>query len=546
MAPPQGLAPNVATYGTAAPSHPYTRYFAQRAADDRLDVVPLLLSQLAHPAPDVAGKPVVVYEGQAIDRADMARRVAALQAWFAAQGLVAGDRVAVMLGNSAAQIALIYALMLSGLVWVPVNTRLKGDGLEYLLGHAKPRLLIAEPAFATVLDDAVALAAATPGHHGTQVVRHPLSDVLAGAAAYDGAALMAAPVTPASVLCIIYTSGTTGAPKGVLFTHRMMRIASEAAMRVADAGDGDRLFLWEPLCHIGGAQMLLLPFLADVQLHVVERFSASRFWEQCAASQATQLHYLGGILDILMQLPREAQPAQNSLRVAWGAGVSASAWQATSERLQCALRECYGMTECSSFATLNDTNTPGSIGQALPWLTLDLLDDDGQPVPDGEIGEIVLSSDVEGVFLPGYLDNPDASAKALRDGRLYTGDSARRLPDGNLVFVGRRTDSMRVRGENVSAWEIERVFARHPAVAACAAIGVATAIGEQDVLLYVQFRDGQALDWPTLAGWAADKLATYQRPRYYRQAERFETTPSERIRKHLLSRETVEAWEMTK
>lgn len=531
---------------TESNTHPYTRYFPQRAEGDRLDVVPLLMAGLAGGREAAsATRPVVVYEGEAIDRAQMARRVAAMQAWFAAQGLVPGDRVAVMLGNSATQVALIYALMLSGLVWVPVNTRLKGDGLEYLLGHAKPKLLIAEPAFGEVLDAALVLAAQQPGHHGPSVVRHWLSDVQQQAAAFDGATLNAAPVTPASVLCIIYTSGTTGAPKGVLFTHRMMRIASEAAMQVADAGNGDRLFLWEPLCHIGGAQMLLLPFLAEVEMHVVERFSASRFWQQCETAQATHLHYLGGILDILMQLPREAQPAQNSLRVAWGAGVAASAWQGTRERLQCALRECYGMTECSSFATLNDTDTPGSIGRALPWLTLELLDDDGQPVPDGELGEIVLSSDVEGVFLPGYLDNPEASAKALRDGKLYTGDSARRSPDGSLVFVGRRTDSMRVRGENVSAWEIERVFARHPAVAACAAIGVASEIGEQDVLLYVQFRDGQAIDWPTLCAWAGDKLASYQRPRYYRETERFETTPSERIRKHLLSRDTSSAWDQS-
>jgi crotonobetaine/carnitine-CoA ligase len=524
-----------------ASMHPYTKYFAQRAKGDRLDVVPLLMAGLY----GASAKPVVVFEGEAIARAQMAARVGAMQGWFAAQGLVPGDRVAVMLGNSAAQVALIYALMLSGLVWVPVNTRLKGDGIEYLLGHAKPKLLIAEPAFAEVLDAGVALAAQQPGHHGTRVVRHWLTQVMAQAAAYTGTPPVAAEITPASVLCIIYTSGTTGAPKGVLFTHRMMRIASEAALRVADAHDGDRLFLWEPLCHIGGAQMLLLPFLADLEMHVVERFSASRFWQQCAAAQATHLHYLGGILDILMQLPRDAQPAQNSLRVAWGAGVSASAWQATRERLQCTLRECYGMTECASFATLNDADMPGSIGHALPWLTLELLDDAGRPVADGEPGEIVLSSDVEGVFLPGYLDNPEATSKALRDGKLFTGDSARRGADGSLVFIGRRTDSMRVRGENVSAWEIERVFARHPAVAACAAIGVASDIGEQDVMLYVQFRDGQTLDWTGLAHWAADKLASYQRPRYYRATAAFETTPSERIRKHLLSRDTAQAWEMT-
>ncbi|MBW8833832.1 MAG: AMP-binding protein, partial [Burkholderia sp.] len=156
------------------------------------------------------------------------------------------------------------------------------------------------------------------------------------------------------------------------------------------------------------------------------------------------------------------------------------------------------------FATANLTGKPGSIGRALPWIDIELLDENGQRVQDGEAGEIVLSSKVEGTFLPTYLNNPDATKAALRDGRLHTGDRARRDADGDLFFIGRQTDSMRVRGENVSAWEIERIFAAHPAIRASAAIGVASAIGEQDA---------------------------------------FELTASERVKKHLLSRNTEDAWD---
>ena len=137
------------------------------------------------------------------------------------------------------------------------------------------------------------------------------------------------------------------------------------------------------------------------------------------------------------------------------------------------------MTECSSFATLNASGKPGSIGRPLPWLRVELLGQDGLPVAPGEAGEIVLSSDIEGAFLPGYLDNPEASRRALRDGRLHTGDSARQDADGDYFFIGRATDSMRVRGENVSAWEVERVFIDHPAIQACAAVGVDGDVGEQ-------------------------------------------------------------------
>jgi crotonobetaine/carnitine-CoA ligase len=353
----------------------------------------------------------------------------------------------------------------------------------------------------------------------------------------------AADIAPLDTLCLIYTSGTTGAPKGVVFTHRMMRIASEGTLTVSDVRSGDRMFVWEPLCHIGGAQMLLVPFLQQTELHIVERFSSSKFWQQVEAAQATHLHYLGGVLDILTQLPPTAQPAHHTLRVAWGAGVSPRAWNGILARLKLSLRECYGMTEGSSFTTVNASGKIGSIGRALPWLTVELRDADGTPTPVGEIGQVVVSSDVEGCFLPGYLDNPKASAEALQDGKLHTGDMARMDEEGDLYFVGRKTDSMRVRGENVSAWEIERVFVMHPAVATAAAVGITSDIGEQEIMLYVQYKEGQETTFPALAAWAQSKLASFQLPRYYVQADGFETTLSERIKKHLLKPDVAAAWD---
>ncbi|AUT45399.1 class I adenylate-forming enzyme family protein [Achromobacter sp. AONIH1] len=507
--------------------NPLHTHFPPRLDGDAIDVAPLLEQGLRQ-AP---GRVVFVFEGQAVTCGELREHIDRLRAWLASRGLRQGDRVAVMLPNSSGHIALIYALILSGLVWVPVNTRLRAAGLQYLLRHAGPRLLVAEDEYAEAIEqarqDGVPLAS------GTDI------DAVAARADVAPAALPPVRIRHADTLCIIYTSGTTGAPKGVLFTHRMMRIASEATLRVANAKAGDRLFVWEPLCHIGGAQMLMVPFLEPVQLHVVERFSASRFWAQWRDAGATHLHYLGGILDILAQAP---QPPQSYIRTAWGAGVAARSWDAIRQRLGCEIRECYGMTECASFATLNASGKPGSIGRPLPWLRLELLGQDGLPVAPGEAGEIVLSSEIEGAFLPGYLDNPEASRRALRDGRLHTGDSARQDADGDYFFVGRATDSMRVRGENVSAWEVERVFIDHPAIQACAAVGVAGDVGEQEILLYVQFVDGPPVGWTELVDWARPRLASYQLPRYFRQTPGFELTPSERIRKHLLARDAQGAW----
>ena len=514
--------------------HAYQRYFPVRSESDQLDAVSVLALGLQGDARRL----LVQFEGEPWSVGKMSERVAVIRRWLARCGLKRGDRVATMLLNSPDHVALIYALILSGLVWVPINTRYKSASVAYLLGHCRPLQLICEAVFEPVVAQALAETA-----HRCDVKQLPSAPPGELTETLQDTPLQVVASQPSEPLCIIYTSGTTGAPKGVILTQRMMRIASEAAMIVADVHETDRLLLWEPLCHIGGAQMLLIPFLVRAELHLVAGFSASRFWSQVKQSGVTQLHYLGGILDILMGLPASEQLPVHSLRIAWGAGVSAQAWQPITDRMGFALRECYGMTEGSSFATVNLTGRPGSIGMALPWITLELLGDDGRPVGPGETGQIVLSSDVEGVFLPAYLDNPEASAQTLRDGKLHTGDMARQDAEGYLYFVGRRTDSMRVRGENVSAWEIEHVFALHPAVAAVAAVGVQSDVGEQEILLYVQYRPGVSENFSNLAAWADDALAVFQRPRYYAEVKRFELTPSERIRKHLLSRDLAATWD---
>lgn len=502
---------------------PWTKYFSKRIDGDQLDVIALLQQGLARGSE----RCVIAYEGQAVTAGQMRTRVANVQAQLHQAGIKAGDRVAVMMSNSVEHVALIYALILSGAVWIPVNVRLRGAGLDYIVEHSRPALMVFDAEF----EEGVSQLS------GVKTLRLH-DDASSGAQGHELACNR--DVRHSDPLCIIYTSGTTGAPKGVVFTHRMLRIASEAALMVADIHDNDRAFLWEPLCHIGGAQMLMIPFLVDAQLHVVKRFSASQFWTQWRTAEATHLHYLGGVLDVLMQLPQAGE-----IRVAWGAGVSAQAWSRIQARFGCELRECYGMTECSSFATLNSSGTPGSIGTALPWIGIELLDEAGQPVPPGDLGEMILSSDVEGAFLPAYLDNPEVTTNALRGGKLHTGDMARQLPNGEYAFVGRRTDSMRVRGENVSAWEVERVFALHPAIKTAAVVGVPASVGEQDILMYVEYEAGKVVEWRDLVAWAQPRLANFQLPRYYASVAKFELTPSERIRKHLLPRNVADAWDRT-
>lgn len=154
-----------------------------------------------------------------------------------------------------------------------------------------------------------------------------------------------------------------------------------------------------------------------------------------------------------------------------------------------------------------------------------------------------MRAHVKNAIFPGYFRNPEATAKALRGGALYTGDLGVFDAEGNLTFLGRMTDSVRCKGENVSAWEVERVVVTHPAVEDCAMIGVAAEVGEQDIKLFVKPKPGETIDPPALSAWLGERLAPFQNPRYIVVIAEFERTPSQRIMKHKLSRETVGCWD---
>jgi crotonobetaine/carnitine-CoA ligase len=161
----------------------------------------------------------------------------------------------------------------------------------------------------------------------------------------------------------------------------------------------------------------------------------------------------------------------------------------------------------------------------------------------GERGEIVVRTSLPGAITRGYLSNPEATARALRGDAFHTGDLGSFDAAGNMYFHGRMTDSVRVRGENVSALEVEQIASKHPAVEDCAMIGVAGEIGEQDIKLFVQRRTRAALEPQELSDWLAERLAPYQNPRYIVMVDGFERTASQRIMKHKLSALNMVAWD---
>jgi crotonobetaine/carnitine-CoA ligase len=475
------------------------------------------------------------FDGAPISFAALDRMSDALASRLRQMGIARGERVAVMLRNGPAALAVAYALGKAGTPWVPVNVQQRGEGLRYILEHSAPSLVIAEADLVPTIAGCAAPAIPLLVQGGTEA---SLDAALAGAAGFAEPA-----PEPGECFAICYTSGTTGPPKGVMLSHRMLRFAGEAAALVSTARAGDVFIVWEPLYHIGGMQLLVLPLIRDIVLAMVDRFSASRFWQQVREYGATHVHFLGGILQILLKQPSGPLDRAHGARIAWGGGCPAAVWRPFEERFGLPIRECYGMTEASSITTYNDSGTVGAVGRPVPWLSVELEDDAGGPVPAGGRGEIVVRERRPGALFAGYFRNPEATAKALRGGALHTGDLGAFDEAGNLLFLGRLTDSVRCRGENVSAWEVERVASAHPAVEDCAMIGVAASVGEQEIKLFVVPKAGMELDPSALSAWLGERLAPYQNPRYIALVDGFERTGSQRIMKHTLPRGTEGCWD---
>jgi carnitine-CoA ligase len=473
------------------------------------------------------------FEGEPIAFAALARMAERVAVGLRRQGVGRGMRVAVMMRNSPASLALVFGLARAGIVWVPVNAQLRGPGLAYVLDHCEPSLAIVDAALLPTMRDC-----GSALHPAKIVGADDLGSWLVADTAFDE------PLPAASdTLAICYTSGTTGSPKGVLVSHAMLRFAGEAVASLTAPRPGDTFLMWEPLYHIGGAQMLVLPLIREVRLAMIERFGAGRFWQAAREARASHIHFLGGVLQLLMKQAPGPLDRGHGVRIAWGGGCPSDLWQPFEERFGVRIREAYGMTEASSITTFNERGLVGAVGRPVPWFDVELRDKAGAPVAHGAAGEIVVRARRPEALFAGYFRDAAATARALHDGALWTGDLGRQDENGNFYFLGRLGDGARVRGENVSAWEVERVAAAHPDVEDCAMIAVDAEIGEQEIKLFVQPKPGRTIRPAELSCWLGERLAPYQNPRYIALVEGFERTPSQRIAKRDLPRDTSGCWD---
>jgi crotonobetaine/carnitine-CoA ligase len=521
-----------------------------KAADleeiNRWRVVPDRLRHWAGTDPD---RPFFRCGAEWFSFGDADRESDAIGGALAAHGINKGDRVAVMLPNHEDFVLAVLALARLGATQVPVNPFLKGEFLRHQLADSGAICLVSD---AAGLAEAARLRAELPDLRllvsagGTQV-----SEGAVPFAELRGSDLTCPDnsVTARDRLAIMYTSGTTGASKGCVLSHGYYLFLPRGWFANDWYAPEERIITAMPLFHIGGQGMALMSALAGgLAVSFVPAFSASGFLDECRAASATAAFGVGPMGMALLATTESGTDREHGLRIAVLVPMAPAARARFTERFGVpVVTEAYGQTECNPIAQSpvdRQGPSPGSLGRPVPWLDVQLLDDDGDPVPHGQPGEVVIRPREPMVMFDGYWNNPAATVEASRDLWHHTGDAARYDDQGYLVFFDRKTDSIRRRGENISCAEVEAAIVGHPKIVAVATHAVASPLGEDDLKAWVVTSPGESFEPGELHEFLADSLPYFAVPRFVQFTEALPVNALGRIQKFKLrEQDNTKAWD---
>lgn len=481
-----------------------------------MDEMPPNLNELLSLAAQRHGsRPALTGGERTLSYAETDQLATALAASLTQLGVGPGDRVAIHLPNCPQFVLSYFAAARLGAIAVPINTLLAEDEIAFILDDAGACALITmEPL----------TKASVPAFAQVQATKHL---IVSGPSSVPGAVSFEQLLTPPSapphlpdtdpdaVAVIKYTSGTTGRQKGAMLTHRNLIFEARACAEAIHVGPDDVFITVLPLFHCFGATVcMVLPLLVGAHSVLVPKFTGANCLGAIQAHRATVFAGVPAMFGLMLRASAEGQFDIRSLRicVSGGAPITKEVFLGFEQRFGVDMLEGYGPTEASPVVSVNPLRGPrklGSVGPPLPGVEVSIRGEDRRELPVGEIGEICVRGPN---VMAGYWRNPEATAEAIVDGWLYTGDMGRVDEDGYLYISGRKKELIIVGGMNVYPREIEEVIEQLPAVAEVAVIGCQDALRGETPVAFVVPKPGQTLTETEVVNYCRERLATYKVP----------------------------------
>jgi crotonobetaine/carnitine-CoA ligase len=472
-------------------------------------------------------------------------------AGLSAVGIAQGDTVLIWLPNGRRALSAWFGINHLGAVSVAINTAYRGPLLAHVVANADARVAVChEDLVERLLEDSCRGALTTvftsPAKAEADAARfaeHGIALLPFGRLDGDPAGVTVPALQPWDLQSICYTSGTTGPSKGVLSSY--LHLHTMGWNCTGGVFPDDRYLINLPLFHVGGTLYVTGALARGASIAMLGPFETATFLDECRRLGVTQCLLLGAMVGFLVRTPPgpadRAHGVQRASIIPLGEDAAIAA-----ERFGFEVVTLFNMSEIS--APLVSGPNPmlrGLCGQVRAGIEARIVDGNDCEVPIGVSGELVLRSDTPWTMSHGYHRNPEATARAWRNGWFHTGDAFRRDAEGNFFFVDRVKDAIRRRGENISSFEVEAALLADPAVLEAAAVGVPSDVGEEEVLAVVVPKPGQRIDPVALISGLAGRLPHFMVPRYVRTVDALPKTPTAKVQKHALRAEglTTQTWD---